>query len=140
MFDNPQPNASLISIRTTLQGLLIPDVTLNAVSSSGANVSSTLSSDEATFVNGVFSDQANATTLAAKAAAESAAAASAAAAAPFVLPGTKILIFPIGAIITGIWAILGIGTVAYGTFGRLQFREQYRRNVVRVEKDFQARI
>jgi beta-lactamase regulating signal transducer with metallopeptidase domain len=85
-------------------------------------------------VNGVFSNAANATALAASAASASAAAASAAAAAPFVLPGTKILIFPIGAIVTGVWAFLGMATLAYGTVGRMRFRDQYRGRVMRAQK------
>jgi hypothetical protein len=93
-----------------------------------------LASNEATFVNGVFSDEANATTLAASAASASAAAASASAAAPFVVPGTKILIFPIGAIITGVWALLGVGTVAYGTVWKIRFRDHYRGRVLRAQK------
>ncbi|RAL65818.1 hypothetical protein DID88_005481 [Monilinia fructigena] len=46
--------------------------------------------------------------------------------APFVVPGLNILIFPIGGIITGVWAILFIATISYGTIGRMQFRDQFR--------------
>jgi hypothetical protein len=112
---------------------LIPVVTLNATNSAGRAVTATLSSDEATFVSGIFSDTANATSAAAAAASASAAASAVAAAQPFQMPGTTIAIFPIGAIITGVWALLGVGTVTYGTIGRIQFRELYRRRVARVE-------
>ncbi len=103
-------------------------VTLSATTSSGKIVNTTLASNEATFVNGVFDGQANATAMAEAAATASAAAA--AALIPFILPGTKISIFPIGGIITGIWALLGIGTVAYGTVGRIRFRDQDRVKVL----------
>lgn len=96
----------------------------------------TLSSTEATFVTGVFSDQVNATAVAATAASASATAA----VTPFVLPGTKILIFPIGAIITGTWAALGVATVAYGTVGRIRFREHHRSRLARAEKRALGRI
>lgn len=49
----------------------------------------------------------------------------------FRLPGTRILIFPIGAIITGVWTLLFVGVVSWGTLGRVQFREQYRRQSAR---------
>jgi hypothetical protein len=117
--------------------LVIPVVTLSAVTSSGQIANTTLASNEATFVNGVFVDAANTAAIAAAAASASAAAASAAA--PFVLPGTKILIFPIGAIITGVWALLGVGTVAFGTVGRIRFRDNYRGRVRRTQtKEFET--
>jgi len=128
-----QINKNLLSANlnsTDLQAILIPMVTLSAKTASGAIVNTTLSSTEAVFVTGVFSDQPK--TIAT--------AASIVASIPFILPGTQILIFPIGAIITGIWALLGIATVGYGTYGRMVFREQYRRRVLRAEKGGQRRI
>ncbi len=53
----------------------------------------------------------------------------AAAAIPFVLPGTRPGIFPTGLIITSVWTFLFVGTVGYGTFGRIRFRESYRRRI-----------
>lgn len=52
----------------------------------------------------------------------------------FVLPGTQILITPIGVAITGTWALLLAMTVGYGTVSRLRFKDQYRRRVERVMK------
>jgi hypothetical protein len=89
-------------------------------------VSATLSSQEASFVNGVFAKQA-ATSTGPQAAAS--ATALAAAAAPFILPGTNLAFIPIGLIVTGTWCITFIAVVGLGTMGRIQFREQYRRRM-----------
>lgn len=124
--------------RTELKNLLVPTVNLAALDASGSKVTTSLSSSEATFVSGVFADQSKATTTGAAAAASATAAVAAAVA--FVLPGTKILIFPVGAIITGTWAVLGIATVMYGTIGRMNFRAQYRARSARADKGGQARI
>lgn len=108
---------------TALQAILIPLVTLS-VANPAAN--SSLSSLEATFVVGLFSDQPKtmATISAVGVIADVA----------FVLPGTKILIFPIGAIITGAWAVMFIGVIAWGTVGRMGFRENYRRRLARADR------
>ncbi|OCK81374.1 hypothetical protein K432DRAFT_18341 [Lepidopterella palustris CBS 459.81] len=115
--------------QAALQPLLIPSIILTAMSP-GTNqmVSTTLSSTEASFVNGVFSDATTATnTTAAKASASAAAAK----ATPFVLPGTKLAFFPIGLVVTCIWTGGLFLAVGLGTVGRLQFREQYRRRMKR---------
>ncbi|KFY40464.1 hypothetical protein V494_03478 [Pseudogymnoascus sp. VKM F-4513 (FW-928)] len=114
-------NANLNS--SALQAILTPVVTLS-VAQPAAN--SSLSSLEATFVVGLFSDQPKtmATISAVGVIADVA----------FVLPGTTILIFPIGGIITGTWAILFIGVIGWGTVGRMGFRENYRRRLARADR------
>ncbi|OBU00417.1 hypothetical protein VE01_01419 [Pseudogymnoascus verrucosus] len=114
-------NANLNS--TALQAILIPVVTLS-VAKNAAN--SSLSSLEATFVTGLFSDQPHtmATISAVGVIADVA----------FVLPGTKIAIVPIGGIITGTWAVLFIGVIGWGTVGRMGFRENYRRRLARADR------
>jgi hypothetical protein len=108
------------------------------MASNGQTVNTSLSGSEATFVNGVF---AKAATTATKSAVQSPIQTLVVAAnAPFVLPGVNILIFPIGGIITGVWAILFIAAVGYGTVGRMQFRDQYRRRSARATKGNLARI
>jgi hypothetical protein len=97
-------------------------VTLS-VANTAANT--TLSPLEATFVTGVFSDQPK--TMA------TISADGVLADVPFILPGTKVLIFPIGAIVTGVWAGLFIGVVGWGTVGRMRFRENYRRRKARAD-------
>lgn len=111
--------------------MLVPQVTLTAVNSAGQRVNTTLASGEATFVAGVFASQAAPTPVAQDKPLQTLVTAPDQ---PFVVPGLNILIFPIGGIITGVWAILFTGTIAYGTFGRYQFREDFRRRSARAGK------
>jgi hypothetical protein len=120
-----------------LQKVLVPVVTLSAVNATGQTVTANLSSNEATFVNGVFATQVVPTKSQVIAPIQTLVVASGA---PFVVPGLNILIFPIGGIITGTWAVLLIATIGYGTVGRMQFREQYRRRTARANKGNMARI
>jgi hypothetical protein len=79
-------------------------------------------------VNGVFAKQATSATDAAAAAAASAAVQSAA---PFVVPGQTLdgRVTKAGLIVTLTWAVGFMSVVGLGTFGRIQFREQYRRRM-----------
>lgn len=120
-----------------LQGVLVPSVTLVGTDATGNRVNTTLSSQEATFVSGVFAAQAAPTPVAQDKPWQTLVTT---ADQPFVVPGLNILIFPIGAIITGVWAILFCGTIAYGTFGRYQFREDFRRRSARAEKNYMNTI
>lgn len=47
----------------------------------------------------------------------------------FILPGTQIMIFPIGAIITSIWLALGLLAYGWGTYERMSYAEKYKRNL-----------
>lgn len=120
-----------------LQKVLVPTVTLTAVNATGQTVNTTLSSNEATFVSGVFATQVVPTKSQVSPPIQTLVVASGA---PFVVPGLHILIFPIGGVITGIWAVLLIITIGYGTVGRIQFRESYRRRSARATKGDMARI
>ncbi|KAH9870985.1 hypothetical protein J1614_006559 [Plenodomus biglobosus] len=112
-----------------LQPLLIPQIDLAARNpSTGQDVETTLSSGEASFVNGVFARAANGPTNADPNAAASASAA-VQSAAPFVVPGMSLAFFPIGLVITSVWALFFFLAVGLGTYGRIQFRDQYRRRV-----------
>ncbi|KAF2849485.1 hypothetical protein T440DRAFT_127878 [Plenodomus tracheiphilus IPT5] len=112
-----------------LQPLLIPQIDLAARNpTTGQDVETTLSSGEASFVNGVFSKAANGPTNADPNAAASASAA-VQSAAPFVIPGTALAFFPIGLVVTSVWALFFFLAVGLGTYGRIQFRDQYRRRV-----------
>ncbi|KAI9681599.1 MAG: hypothetical protein M1829_000796 [Trizodia sp. TS-e1964] len=113
-----QLNQSLLTPNmstTSLQFLLTPTVTLVAPSPSGGNLSVSLSARDAFFIYGALATPADPTPT------------------EFVLPGTRVAIFPVGAVITGIWATLGIGAVGWGTWQRYRFREQYRRRMKRAE-------
>lgn len=118
----------LIPNRATLQPLLIPQIELTARSPGGQEVKTALSSQEASFVNGVFAQQA---TLTNDGAAQASASALAQAAQPFQLPGTNLAFFPIGLVVTCVWTAGFLLTVGLGTFGRIQFRDQYRRRIMR---------
>ncbi|KAF2731506.1 hypothetical protein EJ04DRAFT_526083 [Polyplosphaeria fusca] len=114
--------------QATLQPLLIPTIELSGNRPGGQPVTATLSSQEASFVNGVFARQASPANPSAAAASASAAVADVA---PFILPGTVLAFFPIGLVITCIWTLLFFVAVGGGTIGRIQFREQYRRRMKR---------
>jgi len=135
-----QINSNLLSPspgEATLRKLLVPTVTLTGTDSNGNEVNTTLSSNEATFVSGVFAATATVTRNSPQPPIQTLVVA---ANQPFVVPGLHILIFPIGGIITGIWAVLFIGTLLYGTYGRMQFRDQYRRRFARAQKAAVSRI
>lgn len=113
-----------------MQPLLIPNIELSAKNPvSGQDVKATLSSQEASFVNGVFAKQGTGTPT--DAAALASASAAAISAAPFVVPGQRLdpRVTKAGVIVTLIWTVGFVGVVGLGTYGRIQFREQYRRRV-----------
>jgi hypothetical protein len=120
-----------------LQDVLVPTVTLTGTETNGRQVNTTLSSQEATFVAGVFSTPLTPTISEADKPMQTLVVTGDN---PFVVPGLNILIFPIGGVITGIWAILLVSTIGYGTYGRMQFREDYRRRAARAAKGDIARI
>ncbi|KAH7412511.1 hypothetical protein BKA64DRAFT_330371 [Cadophora sp. MPI-SDFR-AT-0126] len=122
---------------TALQKVLVPTVTLTGQTSTGAAVNTSLSSDEATFVNGVFAKQLVPTKSKVVPPIQTLVVAKGE---KFVVPGLKIMIFPIGLIITSVWTVLFVGTIAYGTVGRMQFRDQFRRRSARQQKGDLARI
>jgi hypothetical protein len=105
---------------TELVTLLAPNVTVFANNSNEETISTTLTSKEASFVNGVFAGSP-----------VGAASANSARPTPFSLPGTRLEIFPVGLIITSVWAAFGVAVMAWGTLGRYQFRQQYRRRKMR---------
>ncbi|KAH8723669.1 hypothetical protein GQ44DRAFT_740895 [Phaeosphaeriaceae sp. PMI808] len=112
----------------SLRPLLVPQIDLAARNPvSKQDVETTLSGD-ASFVNGVFAMSANGPTNIDPAAAASASAA-VQSAAPFVVPGQDLAFFPTGLVITCVWALGFFMAVGGGTYGRIQFREQYRRRV-----------
>lgn len=132
----PPPDSSLTYHSTSLQALLIPSVTLHAKSTSGSTLNTSLVQDSANFVTGVFAVDQTAKAVTSTTEAD--------VAIPtddvFVVPGVKILIFPIGGVITGVWAgLLGI-TVGYGTIGRINFRDQFRRRTAMAMKGSAPRI
>jgi hypothetical protein len=81
-------------IRTVLQKILVPTVTLTGQGATGQTVNTTLSNDQATFVSGVFAAAVTPTKSRVQPPIQTLVVASGS---PFVVPGLNILIFPIGA-------------------------------------------
>ncbi|KAF2025647.1 hypothetical protein EK21DRAFT_116578 [Setomelanomma holmii] len=113
----------------SLKPLLIPQIDLAARNpATQQDVETTLSSGDASFVNGVFAKAASGPTNIDPQAAASASSA-AQSAEPFVVPGQSLAFFPIGLVVTSAWTAMFFAAVGFGTYGRIQFREQYRRRV-----------
>lgn len=109
----------------------MPSLTLTGPTPS-RNLTTTLSPNEAAFLTGVFSDKTPISDFSAAQAAVDAQlqrlrnGTGTEPDVAFILPGTQILIFPVGLIITGTWALLGIAAYGFGTVERWRFREIYR--------------
>ncbi|KAI1332376.1 hypothetical protein F5Y16DRAFT_176355 [Xylariaceae sp. FL0255] len=127
---------------TVIEPLVMPTLTLSAVSTSGQSLNATVSSNEAAFVNGIFSKEVvlsseNLATIAV----DNATVALANGTIAFVLPGVNLLIFPTGLVITGSWAVLGIAMYAFCSFERYNYRESYRRRKAMTgAKSYMSRI
>lgn len=117
----------LFTYRAALQSLVMPTLTLSATNSSGSQISTNVSLNEATFLNGVFSREVVMSDFsAAQAAVDDALAALANGTAAFVLPGVQIMIFPIGLVITSVWLAIGLAAYGWGTYERIQYAEMYK--------------
>ncbi|KAH6612938.1 hypothetical protein B0J18DRAFT_71209 [Chaetomium sp. MPI-SDFR-AT-0129] len=124
-----------------LQALVMPIVTLKATNNAGQQVTTNVSSNEASFVTGEFSNDVDTSTFgAAQLAVDAEVAALLNGTVAFVLPGVQLMIFPIGLIITGTWLVVGVAVYGMGTFARYNFREAHRRRVKTVQKGGMARI
>ncbi|KAI0007657.1 hypothetical protein F4779DRAFT_628963 [Xylariaceae sp. FL0662B] len=116
-----------------LEALVMPTVTLTGKNGGGQTVSTNVSSNEAAFVNGIFSDEVVMSDFAiASLAVENVTQQLKNGEVAFVLPGAQIMIFPIGLIITSIWLGLGVGFYGFGTYERYRFRDSYRSRKARV--------
>ncbi|RFU74336.1 hypothetical protein TARUN_7963 [Trichoderma arundinaceum] len=111
-----------------LEALVMPTLTLSAVTPSGAQISSNVSLNEASFLVGVFSKD---IILSDFAAAQLAVAQQQAdlknGTVAFVLPGVNLMIFPIGLVITSVWLFIGLLAYGYGTYQRIQYVTAYKR-------------
>lgn len=110
----------------------MPSIFVQATNPSGMMLNASLSSMQASFVAGVFSTQpavmTDPKTILGKPAVELMAA-QAGSPTPFVVPGLSLGVEPVGLIVTGIWTLIFTVAVGLGTLGRIQFREQYRRQL-----------
>jgi hypothetical protein len=105
-----------------MRDVLSPNLKLAGMSRDGTTLSTNISSSEAPFINGFFAKKQVATEPVA-----TDAAATTPSPTPFVLPGMTLGIFPVGLVITSVWALLFMGAVGFGTLGRIRFRDSYRR-------------
>lgn len=119
------------SPRAALKQAVMPTVTLSGTNAQGSTTSTTLSMSEAAFLVGSFAQQKSVTQANVASAQKPLQTLVVQPGQQFVLPGTKILITPIGVAVTGTWALLLASTIGYGTFMRMKFKEQYRRRVAR---------
>ncbi|KAI1463794.1 uncharacterized protein F4812DRAFT_231367 [Daldinia caldariorum] len=125
-----------------LEALVMPTVTLTGKNLVGQQVSTNVSSNEAAFVNGIFSTEVVMSDFTlAQLAVDNITAQLHEGTVAFVLPGVNILIFPVGLIITSIWLVIGVGFYAFGTYERYNYRDAYRTRKARAEgKPVNARI
>ncbi|KAH8846383.1 hypothetical protein MCOR27_009189 [Pyricularia oryzae] len=124
-----------------IEALVMPVVTLSAVNPTGQTVSTNVSSNEAAFVAGVFSESTVMSEFGvANMAVDKSLEMLANGTIAFVLPGVSIMIFPVGLIVTSIWTVGLCGAIAFGTFNRIGFREQFRRRTQYAGKTNMGRI
>lgn len=115
---------------------MIPRVTLSARSAT-----TTVSPNEAAFINGVFSREVVMSSFGlAQLAVDNITAQYEQGNVAFVVPGVNILIFPIGLIITSIWTLVGFAAYGYGTYERYAYRDAYRQRKARDLKGGTGRI
>lgn len=95
----------------TAQILLTPMIILSGVKQDGTPINTRFSTQDASFVNGIFASTKTTDVD------------------DFILPGTQLVGFPIGLVISSVWAVLYLMTMGYGTMSRYQARESYRRRV-----------
>ncbi|KAI1340228.1 hypothetical protein F5Y15DRAFT_51986 [Xylariaceae sp. FL0016] len=124
-----------------LEPLVMPAVTLSAKTAAGQTISTNVSSNEAAFVNGIFSNEVimsdfSLATLAVQNVTNQLAAGNIA----FVVPGVNILIFPVGLVVTSVWTVLGVSAYGFGTYQRYGYRDSYRRRKAVSTKGAYARI
>lgn len=121
--------------RASLEAFVMPVVTLSAVNGAGQTVSTNVSSNEAVFVAGAFSNNVVlSATAQAQIAVDQVVAGLANGTVAFVLPGVNLLIFPFGLIVASIWFTIGILVIGFGFFERVQYRESYRRRAAFANK------
>lgn len=110
-----------------LESLIVPVLTLTAKNMSGETVSTVVSSNEASFLIGVFS---NNTLVSADMMANDAVNMQVdllnAGQIAFVLPGVQLLIFPIGLVMTTAWFAIGLAVYGFGTVQRMHYRSSFR--------------
>ncbi|KAF7543223.1 hypothetical protein G7Z17_g10907 [Cylindrodendrum hubeiense] len=110
------------------EALVLPTLTLTATNSSGTEVQTNVSINEASFLTGVFSCEIIQSDFgAAQSAVDEQVAGLKNGTVAFVLPGVQLMIYPIGLIITSVWLVIGVAAVGFGTYERWKYAEMYKR-------------
>ncbi|KAJ2903798.1 hypothetical protein MKZ38_009364 [Zalerion maritima] len=118
-----------------IEAIIMPVVTLTGSSGDTSAVSTNVSMNEAAFVVGVFSDQVVLSdTAMAQVEVDKQVSGLKNGTVVFQVPGVRIMIFPIGLVITSIWLALFVAAVGYGTIQRMKYREQFRRRSAQLQK------
>jgi len=100
-----------------------------------------VSSNEAAFVTGVFSQEVVMSNFRmAELAVEAEMAKLRNGTVAFVLPGIQLMVLPIGLVITSTWLVLGLAAYGFGTYERYNFREAHKRRMAVVQKGNVSRI
>ncbi|KAI0400142.1 hypothetical protein F4802DRAFT_508112 [Xylaria palmicola] len=125
-----------------IEPLIMPIFTLTARDVTGKSLTTNVSSNEAAFVNGIFSKEVVLSTFnLASLAVQNITAELRDGRVAFILPGVNLLIFPIGLVITSFWVAVGVGAYAYGTYERYSYRASYRRRkAMALSKSYTTRI
>lgn len=107
-------------LRTTVYSVFLPNITFSGITPDGANLSTSISTSDASFVNGLFTQYGtwNKTEEISEADAQHGLA-----------YGNTFAVFPVGLVITSIWTILILMVMGYGTMSKMQARDHYRRRV-----------
>lgn len=106
--------------RTTVHSIFLPNITFSGVASDGTSLSTHISTNDASFVNGLFTQYGmwNKTEETIEADARH-----------LLAYGNTFAVFPVGLVITSIWTILILMVMGYGTMSKIQARDHYRRRV-----------
>lgn len=121
-----------IKNRAQLEALVMPVLTLTGQNGDGQTVATNVSSNEAVFVTGVFSQMVIMSDFArASVAVDEVVAQMKNGTVAFVLPGVELMVYPIGLIITGTWLVLGVIAYGIGTYDRIRYAETYKRRLAR---------
>ncbi|KAL2037549.1 hypothetical protein N7G274_009661 [Stereocaulon virgatum] len=108
----------------TMRAILTPDITLSGITQDGTAINTELALEDASFVTGLF--------IKSRVTTETATLSQLAAVgfkADFVLPGTIMVGFPTGLVITSVWSLLLLAVEGYGIWKKLRARNGYRRRV-----------
>ena len=98
-------------------------------------MSTNISTSEAAFLVGVFSDAAVLSDMArAQLAVDELVDGLKSGTIVFQVPGIRIMIFPIALVIMSVWSLIFVAFVGWGTWERMRYREQFRRRTAMVSK------